>query len=251
MKHPITKIILPITLSAFLLTGCQSPSSSVSSSSLSQPSTVIPPATVAPLPEEPASSTPTVEPPQGTVSEEGPSSAMDTGDSDYQNEELSEEQIAYIQIFSKYIHEPIEEIDRLKQEPYYIAFLLDSIWIEGSRDGSLSINETPELYGQVLIPINLMNEKSQQLFGFQCDDTYIRSLYQIADTDSVIYYPTDRPFYSTQILYSSFSDNNISALVEIVPGGDGGRTQGVISLQYNFEIMSDGGLRLTSIADAP
>ena len=144
---------------------------------------------------------------------------MDTGDSDYQNEELSEEQIAYIQIFSKYIHEPIEEIDRLKQEPYYIAFLLDSIWIEGSRDGSLSINETPELYGQVLIPINLMNEKSQQLFGFQCDDTYIRSLYQIA--------------------------------VEIVPGGDGGRTQGVISLQYNFEIMSDGGLRLTSIADAP
>ena len=94
MKHPIAKVVLPITLSAFLLTGCQSPSTSVSSSSLSQPSTVIPPATVAPLPEEPASSTPTVEPPQGTVSEEGPSSAKDTADSDNQNEELSEEQIA-------------------------------------------------------------------------------------------------------------------------------------------------------------
>lgn len=62
MKHPIAKVVFPITLSAFLLTGCQSPSTSVSSSSLSQPSTVIPPATVAPLPEEPASSTPTVEP---------------------------------------------------------------------------------------------------------------------------------------------------------------------------------------------
>lgn len=140
---------------------------------------------------------------------------------------------------------------KLKYCAVLLKIAIDSIWIEGSRDGSLSINETPELYGQVLIPINLTNEKSQQLFGFQCDDTYIRSLYQIADTDSVIYYPTDRPFYSTQILYSSFSDKNISALVEIVPGGDGGRTQGVISLQYNFEIMSDGGLRLTSIADAP
>lgn len=59
MKHPITKIVLPITLSTLLLTGCQSPSSSVSSPSLSQPSTVIPSATVTPLPEEPASSTPT------------------------------------------------------------------------------------------------------------------------------------------------------------------------------------------------
>lgn len=83
---------------------------------------------------------------------------------------------------------------KLKYCAVLLKIAIDSIWIEGSRDGSLSINETPELYGQVLIPINLTNEKSQQLFGFQCDDTYIRSLYQIADTDSVIYYPTDRPF---------------------------------------------------------
>ena len=49
MKHPIAKVVLPITLSAFLLTGCQSPSTSVSSSSLSQPSTVISSATVSPV----------------------------------------------------------------------------------------------------------------------------------------------------------------------------------------------------------
>ena len=73
MKHPITKIILPITLSTLLLTGCQSPSTSVSSSSLSQPSTVISSATVSPVPDEPASSTPMVENPQDTASEAEPS----------------------------------------------------------------------------------------------------------------------------------------------------------------------------------
>ena len=66
MKHPITKIILPITLSTLLLTGCQSPSTSGSSPSLSQPSTVIPSATVSPVPDEPASSTPMVENPLGS-----------------------------------------------------------------------------------------------------------------------------------------------------------------------------------------
>lgn len=70
MKHPITKIVLPITLSAFLLTGCQSLSISVSSSSLSQPSTVTPTATASPMPEKPASSTPTVENPQDTSESE-------------------------------------------------------------------------------------------------------------------------------------------------------------------------------------
>lgn len=69
MKHPITKIILPITLSAFLLTGCQSPSMSVSSPSLSQPSSA-PPATTSPMPEKAASSTPTVENPQDTSESE-------------------------------------------------------------------------------------------------------------------------------------------------------------------------------------
>ena len=73
MKHPIAKVVLPITLSAFLLTGCQSPSTSVSSSSLSQPSTVISSATVSPVPDEPASSTPMVENPQDTASEAEPS----------------------------------------------------------------------------------------------------------------------------------------------------------------------------------
>lgn len=70
MKHPIAKVVLPITLSAFLLAGCQSPSISVSSSSLSQPSTVTPTATASPMPEKPASSTPTVENPQDTSESE-------------------------------------------------------------------------------------------------------------------------------------------------------------------------------------
>lgn len=70
MKHPIAKVVLPITLSAFLLVGCQSPSISVSSSSLSQPSTVTPTATASPMPEKPASSTPTVENPQDTSESE-------------------------------------------------------------------------------------------------------------------------------------------------------------------------------------
>lgn len=73
MKHPITKIVLSITLSAFLLTDCQLPSAAVSSSSLSQPSTVIPSATVSPVPDEPASSTPMVENPQDTASGAEPS----------------------------------------------------------------------------------------------------------------------------------------------------------------------------------
>lgn len=70
MKHPIAKVVLPITLSAFLLAGCQSPSISVSSSSLSQPSTVTSTATASPMPEKPASSTPTVENPQDTSESE-------------------------------------------------------------------------------------------------------------------------------------------------------------------------------------
>lgn len=70
MKHPIAKVVLPITLSAFLLAGCQSPSISVSSSSLSQPSTVTPTATASPMPEKPASSTPTVENPRDTSESE-------------------------------------------------------------------------------------------------------------------------------------------------------------------------------------
>lgn len=70
MKHPIAKVVLPITLSAFLLAGCQSPSISVLSSSLSQPSTVTPTATASPMPEKPASSTPTVENPQDTSESE-------------------------------------------------------------------------------------------------------------------------------------------------------------------------------------
>lgn len=69
MKHPITKIILPITLSTLLLTGCQSPSTSGSSPSLSQPSSA-PPATTSPMPEKAAASTPTVENPQDTSESE-------------------------------------------------------------------------------------------------------------------------------------------------------------------------------------
>ena len=69
MKHPIAKVVLPITLSAFLLTGCQSPSTSVSSPSLSQPSSA-PPATTSPMPEKAASSTPTVENPLDTSESE-------------------------------------------------------------------------------------------------------------------------------------------------------------------------------------
>lgn len=69
MKHPIAKVVLPITLSAFLLTGCQSPSTSVSSPSLSQPSSA-PPATTSPMPEKAASPTPTVENPQDTSESE-------------------------------------------------------------------------------------------------------------------------------------------------------------------------------------
>ena len=69
MKHPIAKVVLPITLSAFLLTGCQSPSTSVSSPSLSQPSSA-PPATTSPMPEKAASSTPTVENSQDTSESE-------------------------------------------------------------------------------------------------------------------------------------------------------------------------------------
>ena len=69
MKHPITQIILPITLSTLLLTGCQSPSTSGSSPSLSQPSSA-PPATTSPMPEKAASSTPTVENPQDTSESE-------------------------------------------------------------------------------------------------------------------------------------------------------------------------------------
>lgn len=69
MKHPIAKVVLPITLSAFLLTGCQSPSTSVSSPSLSQPSSAHP-ATTSPMPEKAALSTPTVENPQDTSESE-------------------------------------------------------------------------------------------------------------------------------------------------------------------------------------
>lgn len=69
MKHPIAKVVLPITLSAFLLTGCQLPPAAVSSSSLSQPFTVTAPATAFPTPEEPVSSASTVENPQDVASE--------------------------------------------------------------------------------------------------------------------------------------------------------------------------------------
>lgn len=61
MKHSLSKAILPITLSALLLAGCQSVSTSVSSSTPSHPSTVTTPVPPSPASEESASSTPTVE----------------------------------------------------------------------------------------------------------------------------------------------------------------------------------------------
>ena len=52
MKHSLSKVIFPIILSALLLAGCQSVSTSVSSSTPSHPSTVTTPVPPSPASEE-------------------------------------------------------------------------------------------------------------------------------------------------------------------------------------------------------
>ena len=178
MKHPITKIVLPITLSAFLLTGCQSPSSSVSSPSLSQPSTVIPSATVSPVPDEPASSTTTVEKPQDTASEVEPfedimPKEIDT--SDWMPAESSDIDLAEIEDFlnnskllgilsgrnTKVI---LSESDESRQ---YLRWAVSLCLTQAASDKGLPLQTNED--GVPYFPISDFEEAAYELFGIQYD----------------------------------------------------------------------------------
>ena len=160
---------------------------------------------------------------------------------------LTENQADYVQSLAKYIHEPTEEPEKIKQNPYYVALILDTVWTEGQRDGTMAQSENAENYGQVLVPITKMNQLSLQLFGFECDEEYVRSIYDSSDNENIVYYPTDRPFFTTQILDAEFEGEDVSALVEVTPAGEDGRSQGVLALKYNFKVLSSGKLQLVSI----
>ena len=178
MKHPITKIVLPITLSAFLLTGCQSPSSSVSSPSLSQPSTVIPSATVSPVPDEPASSTPMVENPQDTASGAEPSEdimqkQIDT--SDWMPAESSDIDLAEIEDFlndskllgvlsgrnTKVI---LSESDESRQ---YLRWAVSLCLTQAASSKELPLQTNED--GVPYFPISDFEEAAYELFGIQYD----------------------------------------------------------------------------------
>ena len=178
MKHPITKIVLPITLSAFLLTGCQSPSSSVSSPSLSQPSTVIPSATVSPVPDEPASSTPMAENPQDTASEAEPSEDImqkEIDTSDWMPADPFDIDLAEIEDFlndskllgilsgrnTKVI---LSESDESRQ---YLRWAVSLCLTQAASSKELPLQTNED--GVPYFPISDFEEAAYELFGIQYD----------------------------------------------------------------------------------
>lgn len=178
MKHPITKIVFPITLSAFLLTGCQLPSAAVSSSSLSQPSTVIPSATVSPLPEEPASSTPTGDILQDAASAVEPSEDImpkEINTSDWMPADPSDIDLAEIEDFlndskllgilsgrnTKVI---LSESDESKQ---YLRWAVSLCLTQAASDKGLPLQTNED--GVPYFPIPDFEEAAYELFGIQYD----------------------------------------------------------------------------------
>lgn len=162
---------------------------------------------------------------------------------------LSQEQLEMIQLFARYFHEPVESIDHLKQEPYFVFFLLNQTWLAGQADGTLMLNEDADNYGQVVIPLDMLNETALQYFGMECDQDYIRQLYEVNEEDCVLFYPSDTPFFVARVIRTQNTQDGLEALVETAPAGDGGYWEESVTYLYEFLLLPDGSLQLSAIQE--
>lgn len=162
---------------------------------------------------------------------------------------LSQEQLEMIQLFARYFHTPIESIDYLKQDPYFVFFLLNQTWLAGQADGTLMLNEEADNYGQVLISLDMLNETALQYFGIECDRDYIRQLYEVNEEDCVLFYPTDTPFFVARVIRTQNTRDSVEALVETAPAGDGGNWEESVTCLYEFLLLPDGSLQLSAIQE--
>lgn len=221
MNHPIRSILL-CGMMIVLLCGCSNAMSPMPGAS---------PESTAPAPTETPFPSPTPEQTTSPV-----------------QEELSPQQIEYVELLAKFLHEPVEEISDLTQDPYWVFFLLDRAWIQGRDDGTLTQSEETGTYGQVLVPVERLEQIAQQLFGISVDQEYIESLYATSEDGSVIFYPSDRPFFVAKMVQQEIVGKTVKTTVEILPAGDGGTGQKATVLTYQFVLSADNTLQLTSIS---
>lgn len=178
MKHSLSKVIFPIILSALLLAGCQSVSTSVSSSTPSHPSTVTTPVPPSPASEESASSTPMVENPQDTASGAEPSEDImqkEIDTSDWMPAESSDIDLAEIEDFlnnskllgilsgrnTKVI---LSESDESRQ---YLRWAVSLCLTQAASDKGLPLQTNED--GVPYFPISDFEEAAYELFGIQYD----------------------------------------------------------------------------------
>ena len=229
MKRKLAKATLAFTLCGCLLVGCTGQTNAEAEPTAAPSQTEMPAATLAPT-ETPLPSTT----PEQTTSPE--------------HEELSSQQIEYVELLAKYLHQPVEKMSALTQDPYWVWFLLDHTWTIGQEDGTLSMSEESGTYGQVLISMERLEQTAQQLFALSVDQEYIKSLYTTSEDGSVIYYPSGRPFFVAKLVQQEVVGETVKTTVEILPAGDGGAGQTATVLTYQFVLSADNILQLTSIS---
>lgn len=230
MKRNLAKTALVIAMCGSLLAGCTGQTNTEVEPTASPSQTETPTAT--PAPTEIPSSSPT---PEQTISPV--------------QEELSSQQIEYVELLAKYLHQPVEEMSALTQDPYWVWFLLDYTWTTGQENGTLSMSEASGTYGEVLIPMEQLEQTALQLFATSVDQEYIKSLYTSSEDGAVIYYPSGRPFFMAEVVQQEVAEGMVKATVEVLPAGDGGAGQTATILTYQFVLSSDNILQLTSITN--
>lgn len=230
MRWNLVKTLVVMSLCSCLLVGCTGQTNSEAEPTASPGQTETPAATPAPTETVFYSTMPE----QTTSPEQG---------------ELSSQQIEYVELLAKFLHQPVEETSALAQDPYWVFFLLDYTWIQGRDDGTLTESEETGTYGQVLIPMERLEQIAQQLFAVSVNQEYIKSLYAISEDGSVIFYPSDRPFFLAKVVQQEIAGETVKTTVEILPAGDGGAGQTATVLTYQFVLSADATLRLTSISN--
>lgn len=229
MKRNLAKTAFVLVLCGSLLAGCTGQTNTEAEPTAAPSQTETPATTLAPT----AMPSPSPMPEQTTSPVQ---------------EELSSQQIEYVELLAKYLHEPVEEMNALTQDPYWVWFLLDHTWTTGQEDGTLSMSEESGTYGQVLIPMERLEQTAQQLFALSVDQEYIESLYTTSEDGSVIYYPSGRPFFVAKMVQQEVVGGTVKTTVEILPAGDGGTGQTATVLTYQFVLSADNTLQLTSVS---
>lgn len=162
---------------------------------------------------------------------------------------LTQEQTQYVQRMAQYLHQPVTDLESLTKTPYFVRYLLDETWEEGREAGTLTENEESGSYGQVKIPLDMLEETARERFGLSCDREYIAQLYDLSDDGQVLYYPSDRPFFVTRLENFCLSGSQLAVTLKVAPAGDGGDWNHSVTCVYLYTLGSDGSLQLSGVQE--